>query len=254
MKSKSKTKKAFMVVICIIALVILQTLPIFFPRPLGSKTIVNKNIRLHYQLGDEKGASEVFSLLENQSDEIRTKMNFESDILTDVYLYKSQNQLAIREAGLITLTFAPSWHIGDSHKGNILMVSPYTIVKGHTHDSILNATLHELVHSIVYHVNPKLSYFWDNGLATYLSEQKPEEKELISMALPTLKDMHTENGLKFGEMGGYAFSYSYIEYLDKTYGWEKVVAYASGKGDYEDVFQKSEEDIYKDWGQYIEKN
>ena len=253
MKKKSKAKKTLIIVICIIVLVIIQTLPVFFPKPLGSKSIIDKNISLYYKPGDEKGAKEVFDLLKDKSDEIRTKMNFESNIPTNVYLYNSQKALAIREAGFITLTFAPAWHIGDSHNGNIMMVSPYTPVKSHDHDSILNATLHELVHSIVYQINPKLSYFFDNGLATYLAKQKPEEKDMNSRSVPTLDDMHTENGLKFGNMGGYAFSYKYIEYLDKTYGWEKVVAYASGKGNYEEVFKKSEENIYKDWSEYISK-
>lgn len=253
MEKKSKSKKALIIVISILVLVIVQTLPVFFPKPFGSKTMIGENVNLHYQSGDEKGAKEVFELLEEKSEEIRNKMNFRSSTPTEVYLYKSQNQLAIREAGFITLTFAPSWHIGDSHSGNILMVSPYTPVKGHTHDSILNATLHELVHSINYHINSELSYFWDNGLATYLAQQKPELNEFNNRPIPTLNDMHTENGLKFGEMGGYAFSYKYIEYLDKTYGWEKVVAYASGKGSYKEVFGISEEDIYKDWCQYIEE-
>jgi hypothetical protein len=254
MEKESKLRKVLVIAACIIALVIVQTLPVFFPKPLWSKTITDKNLNLYYQAGDEKGANEVFELLKNKSEEIRTKMNFESDNPTDVYLYKSQKQLAIREAGFITLTFAPAWHIGDSHNGNIMMISPYTPTKSsHTHDTILNATLHELVHSINYKINPKLSYFWDNGLATYLSQQIPDEKEFMQMTAPTLKDMHTENGLKFGEMGGYSFSYKYIEYLDKTYGWDKVVAFAAGKGSYEEVFEKSEEDIYKDWCQYIHK-
>lgn len=251
MKKKSKTKKILIITLCIITLLILQTLPVFFLEPLGSKTIFGNNICLYYQPDDEKGANEIFELLGEKSDEIYSKMNFKSTIPTKVYLYKSQKQLAIREAGFITLAFAPSWYIGDSHNGNIMMVSPYTPVKGHTHDTIVNGTLHELVHSIVYNINPKLSYFWDNGLATYLSQQKPEKKDITSRPVPSLEDMHTDNGLKFGEMGGYAFSYNYIEYLDKTYGWEKVVAYASGRGNCEEIFGESEEDIYKNWSQSI---
>lgn len=251
MKKKSKVKKTIIIIICIIALVAIQTLPVFFPKPLGSKAISDKNINLYYQSKDEKGAKEIFELLKDQANEIRTKMNFNSKAPTNVYIYHSQNQLAIREAGFITLTFAPSWHIGDSHNGNIMMVSPYTSVKGHTHDSIVLATLHELVHSIVFQINPELSYFWDNGLATYLSQQKPDNEIIRTMTIPTLEDTHTENGLKFGQMGGYAFSYTYIEYLEKTYSWEKVVDYASGKGNYEEIFNNSEENIYKDWSQYI---
>jgi hypothetical protein len=127
------------------------------------------------------------------------------------------------------------------------MVSPYTKVKDHTHDSILNATLHELVHSINYYMNDKLSYFWDNGLATYLAEQKPQESDYSNREIPSLEDLHTENGLKFGTMGGYAFSYKYIEYLDQTYGWDKVLDYVKGAGSYEEAFGKSEEELYHDW-------
>ncbi|MBC7766002.1 MAG: hypothetical protein H7Y41_05905, partial [Hyphomonadaceae bacterium] len=178
MKKKGKYKTMLIVVISIIAVIFIQTLPIWFLQPLGSKSIVSDEINLNYQAGDEEGANEVFELLKQKADTIRTRMNFKSGESTNVYLYKTQWQLAIREAGFITLVFAPSWYIGDSHNGNVMMVSPFTPVKGHTHDSILVAALHEFVHSIVYKVNPKLSYFWDNGLATYLSEQKPMEKEI----------------------------------------------------------------------------
>jgi len=216
--------------------------------------MIDENIVLYYQKGDEPGATEVFELLQEKAESIRTQMNFESDTPTNVYLYKTQWQLAIREAGFATLIIAPSWYIGDSHNGNIMMVSPYTEVKSHTHDSILNATLHELVHSIMYQINPDISYFWDNGLATYLSGQTPESDMLNSMPIPSLDDTHTDNGLKFGEMGGYAFSYNYIEYLNQTYGWDLIVDYASGKGNYEEIFNSSEEEIYTNWCHFLETN
>jgi hypothetical protein len=95
------------------------------------------NIHPYYQAGDEKGANEVFELLNQKADTIRKRMSFESSAPTNVYLYKTQWQHAIREAGFITLTFARSWHIGDSHNGNLMMVSPYTPVKGHTHISLI---------------------------------------------------------------------------------------------------------------------
>jgi len=63
--------------------------------------------------------------------------------------------------------------------------------------------------------------------------------------------MHTDNGLVFGNMGGYAFSYDYIEFLEQQYGWDKVVAYASGDGDYKAVFGFSEDEIYQQWAQSL---
>lgn len=234
-------------------LIAIQTLPVLFVAPLGSQQVSGETVRVHYQAVDDKGAREVFELLEQKCGSLRASMKANSTGLTDVYIYHSQRQLAIREAGFITLTFAPKWHIGDSHNGNVMLVSPYTTVEDHTHETILQAALHEYVHALVHQVNPSLSYFWDNGLATYLAEQKPDEAEFRQMQAPTLADMHTENGLQFGNMGGYSFSYKYIEYLDKTYGWEKVLAFASARGSYEDVFGKSEQALYEDWCRSINK-
>ena len=237
----------------IILLIIIQTLPVFFVAPLGSSTISGEVVRVHYQDVDAKGAREVFDLLEKECASLRASMKTDVSGLTDVYIYHTQRQLAIREAGFITLAFAPKWHIGDSHNGNVMLVSPYTPVGVHTHETILQAALHEYVHALVHQVNPELSYFWDNGLATYLAEQRPDEAEFKQMHAPSLSDMHTENGLAFGNMGGYSFSYKYIEYLDKTYGWNKVLDFTFGKGSYEAVFGKSEQELYDDWCLSINK-
>jgi hypothetical protein len=253
MEKKSKLRKIFIIISIILLLVVVQTLPVFFMKPWGSETLSNDFIILNYQSGDEKGANEVFELLKEKSEAIYEKMDYERKDPIKVYLYKTQFQLAIREAGLITIAFAPPWHIGDSHNGNIMMLSPNTPIKAHTHDSILTATLHELVHSITYRINSDLSYFWDNGLATYLAGQFPDQEHYDINKIPSIDDMHTENGLKFGEMGGYAYSYFYIQYLDQTYGWDKIVAYAKGDVDYEDIFNKSEEEIYEEWVQYLKQ-
>lgn len=244
---KKKPKTVWIILLVVAALLVLQTLPVFFPKPLGSVEMANERIHLYYQPGDEKGAGEVFDRLNEKSGEIYQRMGLTNMTPTNVYLYKTQWQLAIREAGFATLIIAPPWHIGDSHGGNIMMVSPYTPVRVHTHDSILMATLHELVHSIVFQINPNLSYFWDNGLATYLSGQAPEAGMIESMSVPSIEQMHTNNGLEFGNMGGYAFSYNYIEFLEQTYGWDKVVAFASGDASYEKVFDASEAEIYDAW-------
>lgn len=251
MKKKNRRKKNLIIVSIILALVIIQTLPVFFMKPWGSKIFKNDTINLNYQTGDEAGAKEVFDLLVDKTEAIYKEMNYVRTDPIDVYIYKTQAQLAFREAGIITLAFAPKWHIGDSHNGNIMMLSPNTPIEAHTHDSILMATLHELVHSINYRINPHLSYFWDNGLATYLSGQIPQDDEYDINTIPSMDDMHTDNGLKFGSMGGYAFSYFYIEYMRETFGWDNVVSYAKGEGGYEDIFNKSEQEIYTDWCQHL---
>jgi len=244
---RKRGKRIMTVILVILSLLILQTLPRFFPKPLFAKTLNTGDIRVNYVKGDEKGAEEVLNLLTERGDEIRRQLNAPGQTRVEVHLYPTQWQLAIREAGFATLLVAPEWHIGDSHGGNIMMVSPYTPVRVHTHDSILAATLHEWVHAVNHEMNPDLNYFWDNGLATYLAGQVPDEAALRSMQIPSIADMHTENGIKFGEMGGYAFSYDYIRFLEKKWGWEAISKYAKGDSDYASAFGMNEEELYDLW-------
>lgn len=244
---KPRWNKIMKIVVVLLVLVVLQTLPIFFPRPLFAETLQSGSIRVHHTKGDEKGAREVLDLLVQRGGDILAQLGADGEPEVEVHLYPTQWQLAIREAGFATLLVAPEWHIGDSHGGNIMMVSPYTPVRVHDHDSILAAVLHEWVHAVNHRQNPEMNYFWDNGLATWLAGQTADEGMLRDMPFPSIEDMHTENGLKFGQMGGYAFSYDYIRYLTERHGWPKVAAYARGEGDHETVFGLSEEELYTNW-------
>ncbi len=237
----------------IITVLVVQTLPVFIVKPLGAKEYANRDVVVYYQPGDESGARDVFDLVSSEAGRIKATMKYESSKPLEIYVYKSQSSLAITEAGFVALLIAPSWFIGNSRQGVIRMVSPNAKVKGHTHDTILNGTLHEVVHSINYYKNPHLSYFWDNGLATYVAKQEPDRTSLSFASLPSFEDLQTDNAIRFGNMGGYAYSYSYIEYLDKTYGWDSVIACASGKQDYEHAFGKSERAIYAEWGDYVKQ-
>lgn len=244
-------KKLLVAAGIVVALVVIQTLPVFIVSPVGAKEYRSANAVVIYSAGDEAGATEVFELVNNNVAQLKAKMQLELTRPLEIYVYKNQSSLFIREAGLITLAVAPKWFIGDSEAGVIKMVSPNTPVQGHTHDTILNGTLHEVVHSINYYKNPKISYFWDNGLATYLAKQVPAKGAVSLASLPSIEQMHTDNGITFGNYGGYAYSYSYVEFLDKTYGWDKVLEYAAGGKSYEAVFGKSEQGIYDEWGQYL---
>jgi hypothetical protein len=62
-----------------------------------------------------------------------------------------------------------------------------------------------LIHTINYKINPKLSYWLDNGVAGYLSKQTPPENLVQGSKIPTFKDTKTENQLKFGKIVGYQY-------------------------------------------------
>lgn len=231
----------------------LQYIPALILKTPDMQVKEGKYIIINYQIGDEKGAQEIFDLLEGSAKELREKLDFSSTSRTKVYVYKNQSSLHIRKAGLITLLLDIDWYIGDNKKDIALIVSPYAKVSAHNHDSILGAAQHELIHTINYQINPKLSYWIDNGVAGYLSNQVPAEDFMEWNDIPSFKDVQTENEIKFGNMGGYQYSYSYIKYINGIYGWDAVKRIVKGES-FQGVFGKSDMDIYNEWVEYLKKS
>ncbi|MHC1786942.1 MAG: hypothetical protein AB9880_07770 [Christensenellales bacterium] len=250
MKS-GRGKGALIIAGILLLFVTVQTLPVFFIAPLGSRQLSGKVVRVYYQKGDAEGAREIFERLERTCARISASMKPPDTRPIDVYVYHTQQQMAIRGAGYVTLAIEPKGYVGDSRKGSVLIVSPFTPVMGQTHETILQAAIHEYVHALILQVNPGLPYFWQNGLAAYVAGQKPDDAAFLHMSVPSLSDMHTQSGLRFWGMGGYFFSYKYIEYLQDTYGWDKVMDFASGRGVCEAIFGMSEQALYDAWCQAI---
>jgi len=72
--------------------------------------------------------------------------------------------------------------------------------------------------------------------------------------VPDIKDTKISNPIKFGNKGLYGFSYTYIEFLHKTYGMDKIVDLVKKPSAYKEVFGVSEEEIYNQWAQYVKDN
>ncbi len=242
---------ALIIATVVVALLIIQSLPVFILMPFGAQAYDDPDFVVYYEAGDAAGAREVFDLVKSSMAELKQRMADQPDSKLTIYVYKAQSSVWIRKYGLATMLIAPTWYIGDTVGGVVRIVSPNTAVPRQTHDTILGAVLHEIVHSINYHKNPRLTYFWDNGLATYIAGQTPTHVTYLGM--PSLADTHTSNEIKFGNMGGYDYSYSYIEYLDAKYGWEKVIEYAAGGRTYEQVFGATEQQIYDAWAETLKQ-
>jgi len=131
-----------------------------------------------------------------------------------------------KKYGLIGPLLGLDWYIGDNRGTNVLLTSPANPGKVHNYDNNKNACVHEMVHAYNSILNKKMSYWIDNGLAGYLSEQKPTYPLYAYKQVPTFRQIN-ESGLltpiNFEKFSGYEYSYTYIEYLDKQYGWDKVL-------------------------------
>ncbi|WDC84525.1 hypothetical protein PL321_01875 [Caloramator sp. mosi_1] len=115
---------------------------------------------------------------------------------------------------------APKWYVGDNIKDKVIIVSPLNPGTAHNYESIVEIVVHEYVHTLVYQINRKTPKFLNEGLAGYLSGNTKPNYPI--RYVPDIKDLKISNLIKFGNKGLYAVSYTYIEYLDKNYGMNKV--------------------------------
>lgn len=208
---------------------------------------------VYYDQYDKDGAEKIYIKLEKTVKSLREKLKHDFDKKTDIYVYSKQQDLHIRKFGYISLLFNVDWYIGDNRGDKVLIVSPYSFVESHDENSILSASTHELVHTINYLKNKKISYFLDNGIATYLSNQQPQNDLLQYSKIPEIEFLDIKNQLKFGNSMGYQYSYTYVEFITKIYSWNHVVELIDDE-DYEKTFGKSRKKIYEEWIIYLKNN
>ncbi|MBP5661240.1 MAG: hypothetical protein J6X08_07925, partial [Lachnospiraceae bacterium] len=96
-------------------------------------------------------------------------------------------------------------------------------------------------------MNPKIRLWLTEGCALYLANGAPiADEDLPYMRIPDFKNTRTKSPIRFANCGGYSFAYEYIAFLDKEYGWDKVVELLKTE-DYKKFLGKSEHEIYDDW-------
>src|SRR5512140_2746633 len=91
-------RKVLIIVGGIVAVLVIQTLPVFMVKPLGAKQYIDPDVVVYYQRGDESGAREIFDLVSNNIAQIKARMKYEASKPLEIYVYKTQSALAIREA------------------------------------------------------------------------------------------------------------------------------------------------------------
>lgn len=154
---------------------------------------------------------------------------------------------------------APDWVVGIALPGTttIKMVNPLN-VDSHSYDSMLKVMVHEFTHIVTMNINPKvysLPLWLSEGIAMFEAGQTEGVNEWISTAkasdkFPTLKELES-GSYTFGNIGGYQFSYSIIEYMVKNYGYDKVIALIKSPTEFEEIFGLSKEAFQKEWIEYL---
>ncbi|HHW00241.1 MAG TPA: hypothetical protein GXX36_11880 [Clostridiaceae bacterium] len=249
------SKKIRILLITIMALVFMLIITFIPTFNLKTNKMVNKetdNFIFYYEKQDENATQDMAELLETTYKNINSAMNFSPSKKTEIYIYPDHKTFQAKKYGYLGMILGPEWYIGDNIGDKVIIVSPLNPGSVHDYNSVVQAVVHEYIHTVVYQINKKAPKFLNEGLAGYLSGNAKPNYPLRNV--PDIEDTKISNPIKFGNKGLYAFSYTYIEFLHKNYGMDKTMRLVENPSAYEEIFGVSEEEIYEQWAQYVKEN
>lgn len=110
---------------------------------------------IYYETQDEEAVQDIADILEKTYKKINSEMKFNRTEKTKIYVYPDQKTFQTKKYGNICRIIGPKWYIGDNVKDKVTIVSPLNPGPAHDYDSIVQAVVHEYVHTVVYHINKK---------------------------------------------------------------------------------------------------
>ena len=256
-KRKITGKRALVIVLLVagalILLFALSFIPALFLQTGGMSQLKGQYITVYYEK-EEAAARDVFELADAQSARIAKALGFDGPQEIRMYIYDRQSVFQAKKYGWIASLLNLTWYIGDNRGADVLLTSPANGGTPHGYDEIKEAAIHEMVHAYNSIVNQRMPLWMNEGLALYLTNGNPPENLYsTSYSVPSLAQTHTSSPVEFSNMGGYHFAHTYIEYLDKAFGWESVLALAR-TSDYKAAFGMDEAGIYEGWLGFLKEN
>ena len=210
--------------------------------------LVRENLTLYYEQ-EKQAAHAVLYALETERNRIATQLAITTHLMVHLFVYDDLPTLHEKYEVLYGRKPA-EWVVGTCEGNIILLVSPANPGEGHDFDSLVKVALHEMAHIYNQQLNSSMLMWIDEGLATFLSNQNPEDYGYKIDYHPTFEEMQTNDSTVFANAEGYALSYFYIAYLVSTFGWDAVLTLAK-TNDYMMAFSRSAQDVYVDWIQSL---
>lgn len=249
-------KKLFKIILItlgvLLVLVIINFVPTWNLKTRGMSFYKGQWVNVYYE-EEADAAKDVFELTEKNAKALSEKLGFANKQVINIYIYDKQSTMHTKKYGFMALFLNLDWYIGDNVGAHVILTSPAHPGKSHDYENVKNAVLHEMVHAYVSVINPDISLWLTEGMALYLSNGEPLDRRFFLFSnMPSYKEINTNNPIKFSNIGGYSLAHTYIEYLDVTYGWDKVMEIVRTEN-YKEAIGKSKEETYAEWVRYIAK-
>lgn len=248
-RRRSRVAVVARVLAVVLLVVLVSLLPTLNRATPGMSEAAGERVVVHYEQ-EEAAALEVLATADEHAAEIEDALGVDAPLRYEIYVYDEQATMQRKRYGLLTGLLDLDWYIGDNVGTTILLTSPANPGPAHDADTVRQAVLHEMVHAATSVTNPDLSYWLDNGLAGYLAGQRPPADFAVpDYPVPTLEDTRVSGPLaplRFTGFNGYPMSYTYVEFLDEAFGWDRVRVLLT-TGDHAGALGVDEAQVYDQW-------
>ena len=217
--------------------------------------IENENFKFYSYGKDKKCLDDLSKILEENYNKISKNLNvtLKEKVIIEIY----PDIKAFHDA--IGSPNAPDWVVGIGWENKVKMVSPLNPGGQHTYDTLMQVVIHEFTHVAISNINSDLKSIpiWLNeGIAVYEAKQMSSnikntiKEKLNRNDVPLLSQMNSSN---FSEVGGYIFSYTAIEYLIDSYGYDTVISLIKTPNDLEQILGNSMKEFEDNWESYLKE-
>lgn len=203
-----------------------------------------------YGHDDQEFINQLSSTIEINYKSLSQHFSYHFETKQSIYLYSNQNRLF----SAFGMSSAPSW-VRAGAMWEILHLAP----KETFHDRSPNNLLHHiLAESMLYHINPTIPYWLQQGVAAY--ESKWLSREEIKKSIDKHKEMIFDLDLSdlsehfqlFRESNGHELTYSLVEYIVLTYGYSLLNDFVRNPNESKRIFKLGSQTIIHNWKKYIE--
>lgn len=157
---------------------------------------------------------------------------------------------------------APDWVRGGLGKGKVVIASPLNPPPGSKFDNVVNTAVHEFVHTVIKNINDNIPRWLDEGIASYEAKdnnpawiKKTVAAGLQNDTIPSFSDLDTGADFQaFFAKDGYQYSYTIIESVVNTFGYDKLSNLIKSPNNFIEVFSMNQNELEKNWIEYIKRN
>ncbi len=235
----------------------------------GSEKMLHEtgHFKIYYLEQDKDCLEDLSNGLEAAYAKVTKDLDCELDYKVDVMVYPDIGELQAA-IGYTAGTGQDDYITAATIGRRISITSPLNPGPARDYAHMVNSsTFHEFTHVVINEITSSDSWptevprWLNEGIASYEGgPPMPEEilrmqvsQRVLSEQAPTFEEM-AGYGQDFILKGGYFFTLPAGEFLVKKYGFDKVKKLILSPEDYKGIFGKSEQDLWKEWIEYLKEN